>query len=70
MLHVQISSIEAIYLLSSPYIIQFMFQVIKLEVIHIFEKCVCGCVSLKYDAKLCEKSISQENGIGHYEEKT
>ena len=44
MLHVQISSIEAIYFLSSPYIIQFMFQVIKLREIHILRNiCVGVC---------------------------
>ena len=72
MLDVRISSIEAIYLLSSPCIMQFTFQGIKIKAIHVFEKCVfvCVCVSLKDDAKLFEESISEKNEIGHYEEHT
>ena len=58
MLDVQISNIEAIYLLAFPCIIQFTLQLLKLKAIHIFEKCVGGCVSLKGDAELCEKNIS------------
>ena len=44
MLDVKISSIEAIYLLPSPFIMQFTFQGIKLKAIHIFEKYVFVCV--------------------------
>ena len=57
-----------IYAHPSPCTIQFMFQVIKIKEIHIFEKCVSGSLSLKGDANLCEKGISLNNRIGHYEE--
>ena len=40
-----------------------MFQVIKLKEIHIFEKYVGGCMSLKGDAELSEKIFSKRTKL-------